>query len=259
MNRDISDILDDWDYDPDDCVRIITTQDSREVLQVRQPMGIEQYELTGRPDGKLIFGKETLLEEYLNKLDVHKQKHQKEDGFILNHTDFKLLRSEGILFYYRYILLFQMGEFERTARDTEHNLKICELFEKYLDNEKDKNNILQHRPYIIRINAISNAMVSLKHKLKNVAIQILVSAIENLKNLPEIDNPEFRFERNRSISYLQQTLRQINEDDTMESRETELQEQLKEAIALENYEQAALLRDQLKNLHEKQTNNDKTH
>jgi len=41
--------LDDWPYDAENVVRIVRVSDGREIMQVRTPLGIEQYELEGRP------------------------------------------------------------------------------------------------------------------------------------------------------------------------------------------------------------------
>ena len=41
MNEDISKILSDWEFDSENQVRIIKADDGRDVLQVRQPLGIE--------------------------------------------------------------------------------------------------------------------------------------------------------------------------------------------------------------------------
>ena len=51
MKHDLSQLLHDWPYDPEHTMRIVTAGDGRSVLQVRLPLGIEQYELEGRPDG----------------------------------------------------------------------------------------------------------------------------------------------------------------------------------------------------------------
>ena len=40
MSADITDILREWDFDSDNQIRIIQAEDGRQVLQVRQPMGI---------------------------------------------------------------------------------------------------------------------------------------------------------------------------------------------------------------------------
>ena len=48
---DLSSLLRGWKYDEDNNVRRFRTKAGREVLQVRLPLGVEQYELNGRPAG----------------------------------------------------------------------------------------------------------------------------------------------------------------------------------------------------------------
>jgi hypothetical protein len=250
MKADISSILNSWEYDPENSIRIAKIDSKRKVLQVRLAMGIEQYELEGRPDGKTPFDKESMVDHFYDKLEYHKIIHSNDERFRLTHEDFLLLQGEGFLYYYRYLVLFQMGDFERTARDTEHNLKLCELVEKYRDDDEDKNSILQYRPYILRMNAISNAMISLHKKLKSVAQQILKSAIDLIKNFPDIDTPTYKLEKNRSLEYLESTLEQILETEV--SRADKLQMELETAVDSENYERAAELRDMINALKTKE-------
>ena len=145
MSIDITDILSDWEFDPDDQYRVVQARDGREVLQVRQPLGIEQYELDGRPDGDVPFGKESILDEVNDRLSAYLHRHGNDAGFKIDRDDFALLQNEGVLYYYRYYILFQIGDYERTSMDTDHNLKICEIVERYAHRD-DKNDISSSVP-----------------------------------------------------------------------------------------------------------------
>jgi hypothetical protein len=244
---DLTELFRDWEFDPDNQVRIIRAKDGRQVLQVRQPLGIEQYEMDGRPDGKRPFDKESVLQEFEDRLKEYIELHGEETGFRIGHEEFLLLQNEGVLNYYRYLILFQIADFARTTRDTEHNLRICDLVERFVESEEDRKELLQYRPYILRMNAIAKAMISLHQEMKTTARQIIESAIEEIEKMPEIDTPAFQFERIRSLNYLRSTLRQVL------SQKTTLLDQLKgeleEAIQEEDYEKAAELRDRIRGLH----------
>lgn len=242
-NADITEILRSWEFDPDNQVRIIQAQDGRDVLQIRQPLGVEQYELEGRPDGRRPEGRECYVDLIHERLQNHVAERGSDTGFVVSHDDYQLLQNEGVLYYYRYLVLFQIGDFERTARDTEHNLQICELVEKYVSSDEDKNEILQYRPYILRMFAIAKAMISLHQELKSAARQILESAIQEIESMPNIDTPAFQFERIRSLKYLRSTLKQVQEQKV--NPLDRLRKQLDEAIEQEDYEKAAQLRDQI--------------
>lgn len=240
MSKDLSEILSDWNYDPENAVRLITADDGRQLLQVRLPLGIEQYELDGRPDGVRPFGKTTLLEEFQERARLS------SGDFSLAHEDFVNLSNEGILFYYRYLRLFQIGDYRRTARDTDHNMELCELVEKHGAEVEDRNSLLQYKPYIMRMNAISKAMMFLHQHLKTAAREILEAAIDNIRGLPEVDTPSFQFERVRSIDYLESALKQVHEKRI--SPVDTLKEELDKAVEEEDYERAAELRDRIGDL-----------
>ena len=157
MSSDITDLLREWEFDSDNQIRIIQADDGRQVLQVRQPMGIEQYELDGRPDGKHPLGRESVVEEYQARLENYRGAHGTDDGFMITHDDFASLQAEGVLYYFRYLVLFQIGDFVRTARDTEHNLNLFSLVEKYGESDEDRKELLQYKPYVVRMNAIARA------------------------------------------------------------------------------------------------------
>ncbi|MBN1837775.1 MAG: UvrB/UvrC motif-containing protein [Spirochaetales bacterium] len=245
-SKDITDILRSWEYDSDNQVRIIQADDGREVLQIRQPLGIEQYELDGRPDGKSPENRECFLEVLQARLESHLAEHGSDAGYRVSHRDFVELQNEAVLYYYRYLVLFQIGDFERTIRDTEHNLAICDLMENYAEAVDDKKEVLQYRPYILRMNAISKAMISLQQQLQTAAREILESAIAEIEGMPEIDTPAFQFERIRSLKYLRSTLQQVLEQKA--SPLDSLRQELDAAIQDEDYEKAAELRDRIRAL-----------
>ncbi len=243
MSKDITNLLEEWNYDEEDSVRLVVADDGRQVMQVRLPLGIEQYELDGRPDGFKPFGKETVLEEMQDRLEKHLTGGHDEQEYALEDTDFKLLQKEGLLFYYRYLLLFQIGDYERTIRDTGHNLMMCAFVEKYCKDEEEKKQLLQYKPYIVRVNALSRSMVSLNQDQTEDAQEVLNNAIELISTMAEIDSPIFQYERIRSLNHLKETLSDVKEKHS--SPVDKLQDELEQAVEEENYERAAELRDEI--------------
>ncbi len=246
MRKDISDILKEWNYDADNTVRFIDGDDGRQILQVRLPLGIEQYELDGRPDGGEPFGRESVLDEMEFRVQKFIEEHGEDSGFNIEHEDFELIHSEGLLFYYRYLLLFQIGDYKRTARDTEHNLRICRLIENYCTNKEDRESMLQYKPYIIRVNALSRSMLFLGDNDKRRALATIHTAIEEIESAEPIPSMVYKFERDRSLEQLRGTVEQLS---TFGGGEVErLEAQLEEAVKNEDYEKAAMLRDKILSL-----------
>ena len=244
--RDITEFLRDWEFDPENQVRIIEADDGRSVLQIRQPLGVEQYELDGRPDGQRPQGRDCLLDVYKDMLREYESEHGSDAGFVLDRDDCAYLQNEGIIYYYRYLVLFQIGDFDRTAADTAHNLQLCDLVGRYAENDEDRTEILQYRPYILRINAVARAMVNMNNEMITAAKDLLESAIQDIRSMPEVDSPTFEVERTKSISVLQSTLKQVLE--AKASPTAGLEKELQQAVAEENYELAAELRDKIRSL-----------
>src|SRR6266699_7146479 len=114
---DLRKLLKSWPYDPDEDGRIVKGEDGREILQVRTPVGIEQYELDGRPDAERPHGMESALEFHQRRLEEAKIGGREAD-FELSSQDCAELFNEGTLFYFRYVRLFQLRDWARTMRDT---------------------------------------------------------------------------------------------------------------------------------------------
>ena len=249
MMQDIRALLQDWEYDSDSNIRVLNAIDGRMILQVRLPLGIEQYEMDGRPDGQRPFGQETFLSVIEERLAVWRQEHDDDSGFSIDHEDFVRLQSESILFYYRYLVLFQLNDFERVTRDTEHNIRMCRLLEFYCRDEDERNSVLQFRPYIIRMNSMARSMLAVQKNDAHGGVGILESAIREIELLEMLPSPVFQFERSRSVSYLTTALEQMREKDA--NPQKILEDELSRALDEENYEHAAELRDQIRNLIDK--------
>lgn len=243
--QDLTHILDEWQYDNEQNIRIIIAEDGRSVLQVRLPLGIEQYEMDGRPDRHRPYGSETVLAHTEERLRQYIFDHGNDAGFEISAEDAEELQAEGVLFYYRYLLLYQLQYFDLVVRDTDHNVHLCDLLERYCPDEEARNAVLQFRPYILRMHAAARAMGIQHGTLDGDAESVLTAAITAIEGLEEIDSPAFQFEQVRSANYLRSMLRSISETDESEASDP-LRDELRDAIDREDYERAAHIRDQLR-------------
>ncbi len=247
MRYDISEVLKAWEYDRLNNIRKIKGKDGKEKIQIRLPLGIEQFEVDGRPDGKRPYGKESLLEYYRTKVEVHKKKKRTDEGFGLTINDCSRLYEEGLLYYYRYVLFFQLKDYERVARDTQRNIEYFDFVKKYAVDKEDKVALEQYRPYIIRMNAMGKGLAQLERKEYEQAWKKMAEGIKAIESLPDMENATFTYEKGRSLGILRGMVKEILRKKPP-SEKDKLQKKLQEAIEQENYERAAQLRDIIQKL-----------
>lgn len=243
---DLRGFLDSWPYDPDHDARVIRVQDGREVLQVRTPMGLEQYELDGRPDGIQPHGMESALEFQLARLEKAKAAGE-ESQFELSPDDCSELFNEGTVYYFRYVRLFQLRDWARTVRDSARNLRAFDLLRQYAQRDEDKQFLEKWRPYVLRVNASAAALLELDRRGYQKALKIVERGIEQIEALEDLQDDTFLFERDRSLTALRELSSQIQKNRPLSELER-LENQLRRAIERQEFERAAQLRDRIRGL-----------
>lgn len=242
---DLSGHLAAWEYDDSATVRRVELPAGRQVLQVRLPLGFEQYELEGRPDGKRPMGQESWLHYYARKAKTLVD--QQGDRF-LGVADFVRLQHEGLLYYYRYLLFFQIQEYRLCARDTRRNLRLVDFVERHAPR-KHANQLAQYRPYILRMYVMSRALSHIQTSgAVRFALRLLKDGkreIDSLESIP--GNQVFEWEKTRALVSLDDLISQLEIQIPLPKKE-HLRRQLEAAIHEENYERAAAIRDEIARL-----------
>lgn len=253
MNHDISQILEDWKYDPESNVRRIRGEDGVAKIQVRVDQGafrgILQLNLDGRPDGKRPHDRDFALDHYRATRDEHKRRVGKVEGFQLDHPSCEELFEESAQVYGRYVFLLQVKDYERVIRDTERNMNCFEFLHQYAALEDDRNNLQKWWPYIIRIHATALSMQLADDGRFERALNVLRESRERIEGLEHVDAEEFHTERERSMEALDELAQELRGRKPLSERER-LEKELEDAIADEAFEQAAQIRDQLRELGE---------
>lgn len=245
--RDITDILGEWPYDVTSCVRKIRAGDGRELLQVRTPLGIEQYELEGRPDGARPHGCESILDYLEGKVIAHMEQSENVDDFEIDAETATQLQEEGLLYYYRYTHCFRIGEYAIVARDTARNLRMFDFIRAYCKDEDTVHSSEQYRPYVVRMNAAARALIAIGAERHNIARSIVGKALDAINAMPDVPTATFEYEKRRSLAILRGMLRAIPDERPPTPEET-IARELQKAIREEDYERAAELRDQLREM-----------
>ncbi len=243
MQDDLKELLDSWPYDADESsnnYRLIQGADGRTILQVREPLGIQQMEYDGRPDGQRPQGCATWL-------DYYEELARDKSFFQLTHDDSQRLMQEGILFYQRYLILYQMCDWSGVARDTGRNLRYFDFMKRCARHREDSLMVEQYRPYVARMNAVARAQILFEAGNIEGAIAVLRNAILGLESLEPIPTQVFKLEHERSIKHLKELLAEF-EAKRPEGKLDALRRKQKEAILGEDFERAAQIRDAIRAL-----------
>lgn len=246
MNLDINNLLRGWDFEPGEIkVRKVTGHDGQEKLQLRLDLGVLQMELDGRPDGKRPYGKESLLEHYKDMAARWQAEHGSEEGFRLNAEDCAALQQEAIQYYHRYLSLFQLEDWERVIRDTARNLKVLDLATRYAETDEMKWSFQQFRPYLLMMHTRAIGERHLAGGEFDLCIKNIEYGLERIRDFYRNQGNSEAEQNSAELKMLDQWLGQVRGQRPLTKRE-KLQKELAEAIAREQYERAAQLRDTLK-------------
>lgn len=246
MSADLSEVLKNWPYQPGKVnVRIITADDGAPRIQVRLDLGILQMHAEGRPDGQQPNGAGSLLEFFEEGLDAKVASEGSDEGFTLTADDCRALREEAVQYYHRYVALLVLEDFEGVVRDTTRNLRVLDLCAKYAEAESDRTVMEQFRTYITMIRARAMAGQAIKDNEPKAALHAIDEGLEALKQyFSEQGEPDL-FEQSGEVQMLK-GMRDALVPKLPVSQKSELRARLAKAIEQENYELAAILRDELR-------------
>ncbi|RMH13007.1 MAG: hypothetical protein D6695_05315 [Planctomycetota bacterium] len=251
MNKDLTKLLEEWPFQPGQInVRLIEGDDGLPRVQVRLDLGIIQMHVNGRPDGARPYGFPSLLEYHEARIDeAQAGSDTHEPGPFLSPEDCKQLRDEALQYYHRYIAMLVLEDYEAVARDTARNLRVLDLCAEYAEDETDRTALEQFRPYILMMRARALASMALQADEPKVALVAIDDGLETLRKCFEQQGRADEFESS-SEAQLLRGMRGALLPQLPVSQRAELRQRLQEAIAQENYELAAILRDELRMLHE---------
>jgi hypothetical protein len=249
VSFDISKILEGWDYRPGEVmVRRFCTKDGVEKVQLRVDLGLLQMNAEGRPDGKRPSGYPSLLELLKARLKKHLAAHEdSEEGFALEADDCARLQLEVLQYHHRYLCFLQLQDFEAAARDARHNLEVFEFAERHASGEELAWSLKQFQPHALMVLARARASQALAEKKHDLAISRVEEGLSRLRHFYQSHGRQDLLEHSSEIHSLESWLEKIREDRPLTSREL-LEKAIAEAVAKEDYERAAEMRDALRNL-----------
>jgi hypothetical protein len=249
MDYDISRLLDQWEYQPGQVVvRRFRAKDGQEKIQLRVDLGLLQMNAEGRPDGKRPYGYTSLFEYYQARLYRHVAAHNGSDAnFKLKPEDCTRLQLEALQFHHRYICLLQLEDYAGVIRDAERNLTVFDFVEKHAQTEELALALRQFQPQLLMILTRGRASQALKSDDYETAIRCVEEGLEQIRTFYRERAGAEAAEQNAEVPALEDWLEEIRARRPLSRRER-LERALHDAIRCEDYERAAKVRDELRNL-----------
>jgi len=243
---DLTQFLTHWPHTPGRInVRRIRCQDGVQRIQVRLELGVLQMELDGRPDGLRPEGATSWLDVHVLRRDRYADAAGSDHGFVLSEEECRLLREEAVQYYHRYVALFALGDFDGVIRDCTRNLTAFDFCRDHGMTEADQTLLEQFRAQVIMTRARAEAERALAGgSLRQATVAIDQGITEIRRHLEESGAGQDPDHCNELALLL--TMRDALTPKLPSSQRAELEERLRAALDAENYELAAILRDELR-------------
>jgi hypothetical protein len=246
MSLDITRILRDWPFEPGKVTaRRIVGEDGRDKIQLRLDLGLYQMEATGRPDGLRPHDSESLLTYYEQQLINHRQRFGSDEGFDLDEGACEQLRSEGVMYYHRYLAEFILEDYDAVERDTRRNLRVMDFCSKYAREDSDRFFLEQYRPYVLMMCARARALLAFQKNRPKAALAAIREGIEGIKDFFKRFGPEHSISESSELAILRAMAKEIEGRIPVDPI-AKLRKDLAKAVKEERYEDAVRLRDQLR-------------
>lgn len=236
----IDHILKEWPFDPFAVNVRLIEDNSRMILQMRVDMGILQLEADGRPDGVKPHGAKTYY-EFLKR-----NAKQNEEKFQLDEDHCVEIDREFVQFYHRRVCWLQLKQFDRAVQDADHTLSLMDFCKEFSADEEWTISHEQYRPFVLYHRTQAAALAVLNDDdstdAAELAIEEVNSGLERMQDLFIEYDAEEQFEEDelvqRLIEFREGLRTKYNVDSTLDER-------LIKAVADEDYELAAELRDMI--------------
>lgn len=243
MRRDIDEALHGWpsNAEPGDVVaREITARDGRKVLQIRVELGVLQMEVEGRPDGVRPHGYATYLDYLQHRANMKSAKA----------ADWKLTAEQSVevdrefsQFYHRRVAWLTLQRYDKALQDADHSLALMNFVAEYSGSSEYIDSHERFRGLVLFHRTQAAAALALERRKPEEAVDSVREGVERLTN--HLRDWAADTERDDAPNETLIAQLRVLEDEIRKNFEVEktLGEQLDEAVADEDYERAARIRD----------------
>jgi hypothetical protein len=238
--RDLGDLLAEWPFEPGrvNVRRLGPGPDAP--IQVRLELGILQLAPHGRPDGQRPGGCESLLESFRGPLAGDPARR-------LSPEECAALRDEAGQFHQRAVAFLALGDFAGVERDTTRNLDAFDLCRDRAAEPADRTALERLRGSVLILRTRARATAAVREGNPRLAVAAIDRGLEEVRAMLLARGEADRFDAANEVQLLR-GMREMLVPKLPTSQRSELEERLRSAIRAENYELAAILRDELRQL-----------
>ena len=240
VNQDIDNVLRDWEYKAGVVqARLVDAPGGRQVIQMRVDLGVLQLEVDARPDGAHPHGHDTYY-EYLH--DRSRAAQRAGSKFVLSEEESQEADREFMQFYHRRVCWLALRQYARAMRDADHTLTFMDLVKRHSPGDEYTQAHEQYRGFVLFHRTQAASALQVEKNNPEQAVDEVRSGLEKLKAFFLEFGLEEQMEEDPMVQHLKKIESTLREQYDIGAT---LHEQLEQAIAAEDYERAAQLRDAL--------------
>lgn len=239
-NQDIDTALQGWEFKPGVVqARLVQARDGRQVIQMRVDLGVLQIETAGRPDGQRPHGYPTYF-DYLQQQSRMSSKGGQT--FILSEEQSMEADREFVQYYHRRICWLALRNYARAVADADHTLAFMNFVRDHAPSDDYRDAHERYRGFVLfhRIQAV--AALAAEHNDAEGAIDQIREGLNEIRAFFAAYDMEEQMEEDGMVQQLRKMEDSLRELHNIDST---LKEKLEQAVANEEYELAAKLRDAL--------------
>jgi hypothetical protein len=241
MSQDIDGALRGWEFKPGVVqARLVQARDGRQVLQMRIDLGVLQMESVGRPDGSRPHGHPTYFDYLRQQTQVSERS---EHPFTLSEEQSQEADREFVQYYHRRLCWLALHNYARAVADADHTLAFMDFVRDHSPSEEYTQAHEQYRGFVLFHRTQAAAALALERDNPESAIDEIRIGLERMRAFFASFEAEEQMEEDGMVQQLRKMEQSVRRTHSIEET---LREQLERAVANEEYEVAARLRDALR-------------
>jgi hypothetical protein len=237
VSQDIDAALAGWDFQPGLVqARLVDAHDGRQVIHLRIDLGLLQIEVTGRPDGTRPHDQATYF-DYLRHLA------EQSPRLVLTEEHCMEADREFVQFYHRRLCWLALHNYAAALADADHTLAFMDFVRAHSPGEEYTQAHEQYRGFVLFHRTRAAVALAVEQNNPEKAIDEIHAGLEQMRAFFTAFQVEDQMEEDGMVQQLRKLQESLRKEHHIAAT---LREQLDQAVASEDYETAARLRDALR-------------